>query len=258
MKRKKKPHDEHISEGWLIPYADLLTLLLALFIVLFASSNVDAVKLKAMSQSFSSVFNGGSGMITNSSLSTSQEEEDSKKTDARTKAQSYEIAELEKIKEEANDYIKQQKLEKDIKVEVTNEGLVFTIRDRALFSPAQAEVRGNAVQIAQGMSNLLVKAGQRQIQVSGHTDNIPINTAQYPSNWELSTERAISFMRALQRNPQLAPKRFTVSGYGEYQPIASNQTESGRSQNRRVEVLIRPLIDIKAQNVLDETKVKPS
>jgi len=254
MKRKKKPHDEHISEGWLIPYADLLTLLLALFIVLFASSNVDAVKLKAMSQSFSSVFNGGSGMITNSSLST-QEEEDSKKLDARTKAQSYEIAELEKIKDEANKYIKNEQLEKDIKVEITNEGLVFTIRDRALFSPAQAEVRGRSLQIAEGMSALLVKAGQRQIQVSGHTDNIPINTAQYPSSWELSADRAISFMRALQRNPKLEPKRFTVSGYGEFQPIASNQTEAGRSQNRRVEVLIRPLIDLKA-NVLDETKVK--
>ncbi|WP_214848247.1 flagellar motor protein MotB [Exiguobacterium sp. s193] len=257
MKRKKKPHDEHISEGWLIPYADLLTLLLALFIVLFASSNVDAVKLKAMSQSFSSVFNGGSGMITNSSLATSQEEEDSKKTDARTKAQSYEIAELEKIKAQATDYIKKENLEKDIKVEITNEGLVFTIRDRALFSPAQAEVKGDAIQIAQGMSNLLVKSGKRQIQVSGHTDNIPIQTAKYPSNWELSAERAISFMRALQKNPQLEPKRFTVTGYGEYQPIASNQSESGRSQNRRVEVLVRPLLDIKAANLLDETTVKP-
>jgi len=249
MKRKKKPHDEHISEGWLIPYADLLTLLLALFIVLFASSTVDVSKLKAMSQSFSSVFNGGSGMITNSSISP-EVKESKEEVSARTKAQSYEIAELEELKAKATAYIKENKLEKDIKAEITEEGLVFTIRDRALFSPGQATVTGQSREIAAGMSRLLAEAGERQIQVSGHTDNIPIRTAKYPSNWELSTDRAISFMRTLLENKSLSPRQFTVSGYGEYRPLATNTTEAGRSQNRRVEVVVRPLVDIQAKNLI--------
>ncbi|WP_114571994.1 flagellar motor protein MotB [Exiguobacterium flavidum] len=249
MKRKKKPHDEHISEGWLIPYADLLTLLLALFIVLFASSTVDVSKLKAMSQSFSSVFNGGSGMITNSAISPEKQEE-KEDVSARTKAQSYEIAELEELKAKATAYIKKNKLEKDIKAEITEEGLVFTIRDRALFSPGQATVTGQSREIAAGMSRLLAEAGERQIQVSGHTDNIPIRTAKYPSNWELSTDRAISFMRTLLENKSLSPRQFTVSGYGEYRPLATNTTEAGRSQNRRVEVIVRPLVDIQAKNLI--------
>ena len=78
----------------------------------------------------------------------------------------------------------------------------------------------------------------QRITVSGHTDNVPINTREFPSNWELSSQRAVNFMRYLIADNSLKPERFSAIGYGEYRPIMTNETPEGRSKNRRVEVLI--------------------
>jgi chemotaxis protein MotB len=91
------------------------------------------------------------------------------------------------------------------------------------------------------MSNLLVSASPREITVSGHTDNVPISNAQFASNWELSTQRAVNFMQVLLQNKELQPEKFSAVGYGEYRSIAPNDTPEGKAKNRRVEVFILPL-----------------
>ncbi|MEW8967658.1 flagellar motor protein MotB [Exiguobacterium alkaliphilum] len=244
MKRKKKhDHEEHISEGWLIPYADLLTLLLALFIVLFASSNVDQTKLEKMSRSFNQVFSGGTSVFQASTASNSDINR-TNNTDTTANPRTYELAKLDELKEQVNEYIKQNGLQDEIEATISSSGLVLTIQDRALFSMGEATLDAEARAVARSISGILEQAGNREIVVSGHTDNVPINTARFPSNWELSSARATAFMRGLLTNDTLNPSQFTLASYGEYKPIATNSTPEGRAKNRRVEVLIKPLVDL--------------
>lgn len=244
MKRKKKhDHEEHISEGWLIPYADLLTLLLALFIVLFASSNVDQTKLEKMSRSFNQVFSGGTSVFQASTASNSDINR-TNNTDTTANPRTYELAKLDELKEQVNEYIKQNGLQDEIEATINSSGLVLTIQDRALFSMGEATLDAEARAVARSISGILEQAGNREIVVSGHTDNIPINTARFPSNWELSSARATAFMRGLLTNDTLNPSQFTLASYGEYKPIATNSTPEGRAKNRRVEVLIKPLVNL--------------
>ncbi|WP_214828481.1 flagellar motor protein MotB [Exiguobacterium algae] len=260
MKRKKKhDHEEHIPEGWLIPYADLLTLLLALFIVLFASSNIDQVKLEKMSRSFNQIFSGGISVFQASTASNSDIDRTDRNNTTSANPRTFELAQLDELKDEVNQYIEKNGLESQIKATINSNGLVLTIQDRALFNVGEATLDQSAREVARNISNILEKAGKREIVVSGHTDNIPINTARFPSNWELSSARATAFMRQLLTNDALNPAQFTLASYGEYKPIATNDTEAGRSKNRRVEVLIKPLVDLtEGEPQMFETIVLPN
>ena len=115
---------------------------------------------------------------------------------------------------------------------------MIRLKEKALFASGSAALQGQAEQIVPVIAALLSSLPER-VTISGHTDNVPISTAQFPSNWELSSARAVSLMRGLMgAQPALNPARFSALGYSEYRPIASNDTEEGRAQNRRVEVFI--------------------
>ena len=127
------------------------------------------------------------------------------------------------------------------KTDLTEKGLKVTILENVLFDSGKADVKLESLSIAKEMSNLLVSASPREITVSGHTDNVPIANAQFASNWELSTQRAVNFMQVLLQNKELQPGKFSAVGYGEYRSIAPNDTQEGKAKNRRVEVFILPL-----------------
>src|SRR5699024_6147241 len=99
-------------------------------------------------------------------------------------------------------------------------------------------------ELAEVIADVLVTASPRQVVVAGHTDNVPIHNVHYQSNWDLSADRALNFMKRLLANEELTPSRMSVTGFGEYRPVAVNETATGREQNRRVEVLILPAIDL--------------
>lgn len=242
-KSKKKGASAHIDESWLLPYSDLLTLLLALFIVLFASSNVDQEKLQKMSQVFNDLFNGGVGFMEHTSvLENPTEVTDG--TSAAQKAYVKDQNQLKEIKYAIDDYIGVNELEGTFSTQLTDEGLLLTIRDSILFDPGSAKVKSEYKKIAKDLAKILELDPPRYIVVTGHTDNVPQSSAEFASNWELSVMRAVNFMKALMAaNPNLEPKYFSAKGYGEYNPIASNDTEEGRAKNRRVEVLIQQLVD---------------
>lgn len=240
-RRKKKRHEDHIDESWLVPYADILTLLLALFIVLFASSSVDAVKFRAMSNAFNSVFNGGTGVMDNPSPISSDNADSSSSggMNARTEQE-----ELSTVQDRVNSYIKDNKLDNKLATSLTDEGLLVTIEDNVLFESGVANIREKDKKIAEEISALLVMDPPRSIVISGHTDNIPIKNDQYDSNWDLSVMRAVNFMKVLLENSELEPEWFSAKGFGEFKPVASNKTAEGRAKNRRVEILIMPRTEI--------------
>ncbi|WP_026677086.1 flagellar motor protein MotB [Fictibacillus gelatini] len=254
MAKKKKKKDDHIDESWLIPYADLLTLLLALFIVLFAMSEIDASKFKQMASAFRNQFNGGTGIMeeqapvppeTPSIPEKEKNDHLTKEDHERLEKAKKELESLQRLQEKLDHFISDNHLNKSLQTELTENGLLITILNNALFDSGSATVKPGSVKLAKKLSKLLVTHPARNIVIAGHTDNVPIKTSQYPSNWELSAMRAVNFMRILIENPELPPKSVSASGYGEYHPKASNQTEDGRAKNRRVEVLILPNYDIK-------------
>ena len=241
-KAKKKKHDEHVDESWLLPYSDLMTLLLALFIVLFASSSIDQEKLTKMSNVFNDILDGGSGIMDHSSV---VEIPDSAHDGVSTKEAAYlqDQRELKEIQEQLDNFIAVNELESTFSTKMTDEGLLITIRDSILFDPGRAEVKQNYISIAAELSKILQLDPNRYIVVTGHTDNIPQNTSEFSSNWELSVMRAVNLMKLIiDNNPELDPKYFSAKGYGEFSPIASNDTAQGRAKNRRVEVLIQQLV----------------
>ncbi|RFU67928.1 flagellar motor protein MotB [Peribacillus saganii] len=251
-KRKKhQHHEEHVDESWLIPYADLLTLLLALFIVLFASSSIDAKKFEQMSNVFNQVFNGGTGVmdyeapVPDPSSSSADKQEKTAETfakddDGKGNFGQQEQKELAEIQARVNQYIQKNQLTDRIGTNLTEEGLLLTIRDNVLFESGSAEVKEIHKGISKEISELLVMDPPRNIVISGHTDNVPIETYQFRSNWDLSVMRAVNFMKIMLENKKLDPVWFSATGFGEFKPIASNDTASGKSNNRRVEVLIKP------------------
>lgn len=266
-RRKKKKHDEeHVDESWLVPYADILTLLLALFVILFAMSSVNAQKFTILSKAFNEMFTGGTGLLSydapvqgnNPGLVEKKTEQQKGKTQQKNKAekentdteQNQEESEMLKRQEELyallskmNGDIAKSNLTGKLNVALTDDGLLVTIRDDILFDSGSAEVRPQNLETAREISNLLISNPPRSITISGHTDNVPIKNSKYESNWELSVMRAVNFMRVLLQNNQLNPQYFSAKGFGEYQPVASNDTPEGRTKNRRVEILISPWTD---------------
>ncbi|ABS23432.1 MULTISPECIES: flagellar motor protein MotB [Bacillus cereus group] len=253
-KGKKKKHEEHIDETWLIPYSDMLTLLFALFIVLFAMSSIDAAKFKQMALSFRSELAGGTGNKEflsdqkpkkKEELSTDSLEAENIKKQATEKAEAEvkqrEMNELKAVQKSIDQYIEERQLSSSFKTKLTEQGLMITILENVLFDSGKADVKPESLNIANEMSHLLLSAAPREITVSGHTDNVPITNSQFSSNWELSTQRAVNFMQVLLQNKQLDPAKFSATGYGEYRPATSNDTSEGKAKNRRVEVFILPL-----------------
>ena len=218
-----------------------MTLLLALFIALYSMSQTDASKMQSLSQAFTAAFNmGGPSFFSGAGMNTSQSTTTSTTTsqEAANRAYLQENESLNEAKEKLEEYIKENNLQDQVSTELSEEGLMIRLKEKALFSSGSASLEGDAERLMPVIANLLSSMPER-VTISGHTDNVPIATAQYPSNWELSSARAVSVMRGLmQAQPTLNPARFSALGYGEYRPVASNDDEAGRAQNRRVEIFV--------------------
>ncbi|MCM2981579.1 flagellar motor protein MotB [Niallia circulans] len=260
-KKKKVHHEEHVDESWLVPYADILTLLLALFIVLYGMSSVDAKKFSEIAEAFNRELQGGTGIFeypspapsmnsetTDVDLADQEKKEDKKDKKNLSEKELKELQEqqdkqeLLEIQQKVNAYIAKNKLGNKLDTELTDEGLHVSIRDNVLFASGSAEVRNKDRKVVSEIANLLVMDPPRSIIISGHTDNVPISNSSYESNWELSVTRALNFMKLLLENKKLDPKSFSAKGYGEFQPIASNDSSAGRAKNRRVDILIEPRV----------------
>ncbi len=253
--RHRGSHEEHMDESWLVPYADLLTLLFTLFLALFAISSVNKSKFDQLTNVMQSEFKSGTGILSYASITPELNPEssvkDSNKSVKENEEKYYEESEkykqemhrLEELKKQIDEFIVNRDLTGKFKTLLDDEGLMLIILDSALFASGSAEIVGEYRNIALGVSDLLVTDIPRKINISGHTDNRPINTREFESNWELSTARATNFLQVLVENNKLEQNLFTVSGNGEFKPIDSNETIEGRANNRRVEVLILPNFD---------------
>lgn len=247
LKKRKQENEEHADnhERWLVSYADFITLLFAFFIVMYAVSSVNEGKYRVLSSSLVSAFKNDNS----SNLAPAQATDfspisirQSNQTDSiklidnlsfqKTKKQ-------EKMKSMAKNILHAlEPLVKDGQVRVTQSSLGITVEINAsvLFSPGQAKLADNSSLTLQAVAHV-IKGHEHEIHVEGHTDNLPIQTENFPSNWELSSARASSVIRLFTENGVEA-HRLTALGYGENRPIETNETPEGRKRNRRVTIMI--------------------
>jgi chemotaxis protein MotB len=209
-RKLKSPSEGENRDRWLISYADLVTLLLALFIVMYGAS--DRERAKAIAERFSGKSAAGDGILLTDS-------------GKREEKSSSEIKVLE------NSLLLQK-----TKMKQTERGLVVSLSEAGFFAPGDATVSSDAKDVIKTLAES-IQNSQIPIRVEGHTDSTPISNARYGSNWELSTTRAANVLQALVENG-IAPERLSASGYGGFQPIADNATPDGRAQNRRVDIVI--------------------
>jgi len=246
MARRARRQDEENHERWLISYADFITLLFAMFVVLYAMSKVDEGKYKVLSNSLNFAF--GSATLGKQGAS----------DPARNPAQNEHELLLKTLVDKRNARLAEQLRKQDeavqamvnnlnlamaplvkndmVKVTQTPQGVVVDINASALFEQGEAVLQRGAVHTLAAVAKVL-EPGTQAIEVEGHTDDIPIYTPQYPSNWELSAARASSVVR-LFIDQGVVPERLRAVGRASYQPIATNETPEGRARNRRVTVTI--------------------
>lgn len=253
MARKQK-HEEHENlERWLVSYADFITLLFAFFVVMYSISQVSEGKYRVLSDSLINAFKNSPTATTpiapalkidaSSKGSPSNSQTAMKQTifvrklDPLTEAKQKQ--QTEKMKGVAKDLLKvMEPLSKDGQVRVSQSvhGISIEINASVLFASGQASLEGGSIKALRAVGKVLSEV-PNDIQVEGFTDNTPISTPAYPSNWELSSARASSVVR-LFADSGVPPERLVAVGYGEFRPVDSNGTPEGRARNRRVTVMI--------------------
>jgi chemotaxis protein MotB len=242
-KKFEEEHEEHFDESWLIPYADILTLLLALFIVLFASSTVDKAKYESIMESFKSELTGTKIETHNTGLSVSPSEKESDEKTAKEQpakenipVPSKEEIELNQLKVQLTKYIEDNHLQAVITLQDTKRGVEISLKDVILFDPGKAELKSSSFKTLNVLVGLS-KTVSNPVSIEGHTDNVPIKNAAYTSNWELSSARAVSVLHFFE-SKKVAKNRLQFVGYGEYQPLFFNDTKAHKQANRRVNIVI--------------------
>ncbi len=237
IRNKRTKDDDTIEATWLGTYSDMVTLLLCFFILLFAMSTIDNIKFKQFIISFQS---DGKTIIEYYNQPAPENITEESKPDEHT-VQKSEDEIFEMITKELNDFVVDNGLVTSVSVYSEQEGVQITFNDSVLFDKGHAYLKSEARTILGNMAPLLYKYN-RMIKVEGHTDNDPINNSLYPSNWELSTTRAVNvvkfFIEGVEPNYRIPPNLLQAAGYGEYHPLMPNDTEQGKALNRRIEIVI--------------------
>jgi chemotaxis protein MotB len=248
MRHRRKYLDNRQSdshERWLVSYADFITLLFAFFVVMYAISSVSEGKYRVLSDSLVGAFQtkvGESGAAPPGALPTvSPRAFDSLprrigRPGELQRKQKEQREQMRGVAQDIANVLDSMVREGQVKVTQTNRGISVEINASVLFATGQALLRPDSRRALQLVSLVLAKS-EKALQVEGYTDNAPIGTAQFPSNWELSAARASSVARLFIENG-VAEERLSVIGYGPNRPVASNDTAEGRAQNRRVTVMI--------------------
>jgi chemotaxis protein MotB len=256
MRRKKEKKDN--SERWLLTYSDLITLLMIFFVVMYASSSIDAKKYEEIQNSFHDTFGGktvsegageildGQGSILDSGngvLDDASGNDAEPTTEAPTNAGSEDSQnlfngnQLQQVESDISDIINNSDMKDKVSLSVEDRGLVISFSDNVFFASGQADINSAMMADFDKIANILNQFSNH-ISIEGHTDNVPIHNSQFSSNWQLSSIRAANVVQYLVTNDNIQPARLSAVGYGEYYPIASNDTEEGRYKNRRVNLVI--------------------
>jgi len=252
--RKKKHPEPSNHERWLVSYADFITLLFACFVVMFAASNSDQKKAgqvaKAVQDAFKrmAVFtpagkvvplydSGGLPSDDNTAIGNTYAGFDATQLVNSARPGEGGKVRLSDVKAQLQTILRNEISNRNIHLSEDSRGLTISLAEAGFFDPGSAVSNTKALAAVDSIAATL-QALAYSIRVEGHTDNTPIHTPQFPSNWELSTARATFLLQYLISNGKISPRRLSAVGYGEYHPIAPNNTLEGRAANRRVDIVV--------------------
>lgn len=245
MRRRRKSEDNAHPERWMVSYADFMTLLFALFVLLFASSYHDKKTIQRVSYAVKNGFqemgtfagsvqdNSSSG-ASNLGIVLSPNDNGGAKVSAVPRDAGIDVVELQrKLTKALGKEIERQEVE----LRMTPEGFVISLHELGFFNSGQAQLLPGAADKIKRIAAVLMQYGL-DMRVEGHSDNVPIHNATFGSNWELSTARAMAVAMMLIDDAGFDPRRMSIAGYAQYHPAASNETPEGRRANRRVDIVI--------------------
>jgi chemotaxis protein MotB len=254
MARKKK-HEEHVNhERWLITYADLITLLLVFFIIMYAMSKIDVSKYTILAQSLNQQFTKGDSVIPlgdGISGKITPTQGDAKSKGDQQKGSQNEInakenvndkdkkeKELQDLLQKINAYIVEQKLQTMVSATNTERGIAVTLNDLFLFDLGKADLKPASFPILQKLASLFPTLNST-ISIEGHTDNLPLSPGSpFTDNWGLSGARSLSVLRFFKNSAGLDDSKFISTGYGDTKPKVANDSSENRAKNRRVEIIV--------------------
>lgn len=246
-RRRRRIEASENADRWLITYADLITLLLAFFVMMYAISQIDVAKFESIARSLATQFTSDPSVIDlgeradiaphppedeGLDLSQLDNKEDKGDGDGSSKTDPELDALFAKIKR----YVVDHNLESDVRVENARRGVEITFAEHILFDLGKAELKKPSEKVLEPLVPLLNELNN-PISIEGHTDNLPIVSGHYESNWELSTARALSVLNYLE-DTGIDPERLALVGYGEYRPVKPNDSDDNRQFNRRVNLVI--------------------
>ena len=266
MRKKKAPeHANH--ERWLVSYADFITLLFAFFTTMYAISTVDAQKMGRMVLSMRASFNSPVFVPGSDSLSLSEGQgagaplsrdlvenvdvpkekaleeysvQNLKSLEANFIANALprgEVIALTRLKENVDGLIASRSMNSKVRTRMESRGLVISLGEGGFFDSGSDQLKPEGRELLDALAQRLVIT-ENQIRIEGHTDNVPIRTMRFPSNWELSTARATAIVSYLVHKFDFTPQRLSAAGYGEFCPLDANRTPKGRTRNRRVDIVV--------------------
>lgn len=231
--RRRKESEENNTSQWMTTYSDMVTLLLCFFVLLFTFSEIDARKFQAIIKSFQGslgVLEGAKSIDEDMFITKAMESERLFREQEQAKS-------MEWLYQQLNGFVKNSGLKDTVILGIEERGLLIRFTDQVLFDSGKAEIKEEGRGILEEIGKIL-RASDKYIRVEGHTDNVPINTPRYPSNWELSTARAVNVVKFFIEVSGVEPERLSAAGYGEYHPIVPNDSSENKQKNRRVDVVI--------------------
>jgi len=228
MALKKKPKEPPPGAPlWMTSYGDMVTQILIFFVMLFTFSSIDAARFRELAISLQSAFKGGVGVLEGGQSITVE-------TLGPARAN---LAQLTEAMNQIMNVVESSGLKGAVEASIDERGLVISIKDSTFFDLGKADLKPRSIEILNKIG-VVLKDLPNQIRVEGHTDDLPINTSQFPSNWELSTVRATTVVRYLVEKVGLPPNKMSAVGYGEFRPLYPNDTEEHRARNRRVDIVV--------------------
>jgi len=228
MPRKKRLDQESDShERWLLTYADLITLLLAFFIVMYSMSRIDAGRFNNVAEALQGVLRGRTVVMRGQTLLNGKD----------VGGGALKIGDLRLMQAKIMQAIQEAGINKEIEPIIDERGLVIHVTESTLFDEASAELNSRARPALDIVARSLITLAN-SIRIEGHTDSRPIHTTRFPSNWELSTARAATVVRYFVENHNWPPDRISALGYGEFRPLAPNDGPQNMAKNRRVDIVV--------------------
>jgi chemotaxis protein MotB len=249
MNNSRRYNTRVSHERWLVSYADFITLMFAFFVVMFASARMDKEKMTQLTAAIQSGFQELGANAPAKGHPQPGHADAMARTPAARPAQAdanHKPEDFAAIQKELEKILSPEIKRSEVALRMEPDGLIISLREIGFFGSGSAQIKPQAMGAVHRVAEFL-QGRNCSLRIEGHTDNVPIHTASFASNWELSTARATELVKLLIEVEGFAPERLSAAGYGEFHPVAENSSAAGQQLNRRVDIVVVPQVIPPAQ-----------